>query len=743
MHKWAKQYEMECRLLSRRAMLMSLPMVYAAFFWLVMYFNFKNPMQNLYYSIDRIQSVGHTMTLGVAIFLGITLARRDLAKSAYDWVKSYPISSGVQLTAKYAAILSYLTIFTILIAASMLIAGQISGLEVTIVWPRVQYFAIQYEVSYAVTAALGMLLGVIISNRAVYLIGFCAWIFGTFFMEIFVLERYGWHLLKTFHLSQLFIESGKWYQTWSVALFADERNASRVFVLMFAMLLLAVSILVLNYKRPVRRTSHSWIAAVCILAVCAGTFIPYSSIWAEKNDQIQAILHDPNVKMEGESGGEHQNIFAISSYDLSITQKEQDILEGFAVMRLEAKAVDREADALKFTLNRAFAIKELHINDEPASYDREGDWITVRVPEYANEPTDYEIVIRYQGKLVIPSNSNFDVYYSFSSGENTYLGGMIGWYPIPGTQSIYEYRVGAAEEDRTLLLANTLQVEPVDMRVTFRNFKNEMYTTLDKMELKSRAEAGDLAASDEDQVFAGRVTSPLTAIGASFSEMTSEIVPLKVYSTPFAQRSVQHVMSLVEEQFAYFKSWLPSLQPQFKQLYMYGDPLYLSSLSDIHNASYIHNDLNSSYDAFTARNWMNALMFGDQAGADMLLATLSERNQLTETTADIRHLIGMICWYVYYLDYEHEPQHEAMSNSMLAYYLMRYDALSSDLHHMAAQIISQVDQAMQAGQTDQVKQVLHHFYKQDLSVPPVKPNEVDFITPQQWNKVWDQVMSDE
>lgn len=743
MHKWAKQYVLECRLLSRRVVLMSLPIVYAAFFWLVMYFNFKNPMQNLYYSIDRIQSVGHTMTLGVAIFLGISLARRDLARLAYEWVKSYPISSAVQLTAKYAAILSYLTIFTILIAASMLIAGQISGLEVKIVWPRMLYFTIQYEVSYAVTVALGMLLGVIISNRAVYLIGFSAWMFGTFFMEIFVLERYGWHLLKTFHLSQLFIESGKWYQTWSVALFADERNASRVFVLMFAMLLLAASILVLNYKRPVRKTAKSWIASVCVLAVCSAAFIPYSSIWAEKNNQIQAILHDPNVQMEGESSAEHQNIFALSSYDLSITQNDQDILEGYAVMQLEAKAVDAQTDTLKFTLNRAFVINELHINDELVTYVREGDWITVRVPEYTKKPADYELVIRYQGKLVIPSNSNFDVYYSFSSGENTYLGGMIGWYPIPGKQSIYEYRMGATEEDRTLLLANKLQVEPVNMQVTFRNFKNEMYTTLGKTELKSRAGAGDLAAADEDQVIAGRVTSPLTAIGASFTETTSAVVPLKVYSTPFAQRSVQHVMSLVEEQFAYFKSWLPSLEPQYKQLYMYGDPLYLSSLSDIQNASYIHNDLNSSYDAFTARNWMNALIFGDQAGADMLLAWLSERNQLTETTADIRHLIGMLCWYVYYLDYEHEPQHEAMSNSMLSYYLMRYDALSSDLYHMAAQMISEVDQAIEAGQTEQVKQVLHHFYKQDLSVPPVKPNETDFITPQQWNKVWDQVMSDE
>ena len=201
MNKWLKQCSFELWLTLRNPFFLAMPLVYSIFFLLAAS-QIRGNMSNLYVSMQVTHAWFHTVSLGIAMLLGILMVRRDLCRSAYEWNRSLPVSFHMLLSAKYMTGQLYLLLFTAPVAGIFYFISSASGVDAGTAIRHTFQLGVQSEISYFVTFALAMLLGVSIPNRVVYLIGFCAWMFGTLFMEIFLIEESGMLFLRTFHLSQ-------------------------------------------------------------------------------------------------------------------------------------------------------------------------------------------------------------------------------------------------------------------------------------------------------------------------------------------------------------------------------------------------------------------------------------------------------------------------------------------------------------------------------------------------------------
>lgn len=203
MKKWQHLFQFELRMIFGNLWLLAMPVL----FGLLLFWNLRLPGQKLEFFNEAYSNLAflHTMSLGLTMLIGVLTIRRDIRRPSYEWSAAMPVSYAARLSAKYLAGVLYFTIFTLLAGAAFAWSSSQMDVDPALTWGYTKYFAVTYEVSYLVTLALAMLLAVCIANRAVYLIAFCAWMFGTFFMDLFLLDRNKWYVLRTFHLNQLFV----------------------------------------------------------------------------------------------------------------------------------------------------------------------------------------------------------------------------------------------------------------------------------------------------------------------------------------------------------------------------------------------------------------------------------------------------------------------------------------------------------------------------------------------------------
>ncbi|MDQ0339833.1 signal transduction histidine kinase [Caldalkalibacillus uzonensis] len=185
MSKWWRQLRLELKLIFSNRFFLVLPVLFGA--WML--YSLMNVPDykpyNLMINIYDFHKLGHTMSLGAAMLLGILLVRRDSNPTTYDWLGSWPVPPFILVSAKFVAGFLYLSTFTLVMAAVFIGVGYYRGLTWSHMAGALAQYMLQYEWAYAVTLALAMFLAAAIRLRIVYLIGFCAWMFGTYFMDIF------------------------------------------------------------------------------------------------------------------------------------------------------------------------------------------------------------------------------------------------------------------------------------------------------------------------------------------------------------------------------------------------------------------------------------------------------------------------------------------------------------------------------------------------------------------------------
>ncbi|WP_410772240.1 ABC transporter permease [Fontibacillus sp. BL9] len=723
MNKWLRQFRFEWSMIFRNLWLLALPLAFAVMnVWTI---GSVAPEANLLNEAYTFHAFVHTMTLGLVMLVGILSVRRDIRRSSYEWSSALPVPYATKVSAKYLAALIYFSIFTLVAAAVFAWFSAQRGITPEITVEYALYFAVTYEISYMVTLALAMLLAIAIPNRIVYLIGFCAWMFGTFFMDIFLIDKARLYPLQTFHLSRMFLVTNQPNDTWGFRLLGDELLYSRLFVLSFVLLLLVAGVTVLNLIRPTKHKLAVWSVSAFAVLLAALAFVPYGQIWQQRYEGYYAKLADPTLKSLDESPEwNSSDLFKITEYDLNVVREANDSLRVTAKLTIPGDDLKVKGNReLNLTLNRNFKVQTIKIGEDAASFSRKGDQLDIELPASIPEGL-IEVEITYAGTMMdyAPGFQGQGSLYAFVKGDDLFLPGYIAWYPLAGHQPIY-----VKEMDGSGIQLGAAFIPHAPYSTTFKlsltGFDRPLYTSL----TETGREHGK-------QAFEGQVSEGLSLFGGDFLELESGDFPGKAVTTPYNAKLGEDILAQWKKMYAYFSGWIHPFESRLDQLLFLPNENYVKY--SVENETYVMTYL---FDKdYASKMLMNQMLLGSRKG-DYLIENMSE---------DVRLQIRGLMWYLYTREEEGFSDEEIWQGSGNGYLIQELYARDegTDPDRVGLQMVKQVAQALDEGKYKQVKEVLNYFYAKGLEVPDpnVEPSIADNKIPfTEWEKEWKRVMGDE
>ncbi|RRJ62038.1 hypothetical protein EHV15_02945 [Paenibacillus oralis] len=729
MSQWRMLFRFELRMIFRNPWFLTMPMLFALLLvWFVGRVSVREA--DFYQEAYTYMALFHTMTLGLVMLLGVLTVRRDIRRPSYEWSSALPVTYAAKISAKYAAGLLYFSLFTLLAGAVYAWASAQVGAASGVTLEFTGYFAASYEVSYIVTLALGMLLAICIPNRACYLIAFCAWMFGTFFMDIFLLDRNHWYVLRAFHLSQLVMNGDLGIDTWGIRLIADEQAVSRRFVLAFALLLLAAGTVILNRLRPTGRRAYSWTAAGIALLLAAGAFVPYGSIWQERYAEYEAKLLDPTIPTDNEflfaqasSAAKSAGFLAITDYDIDLKRTADDRLHVNVRLQIPAERLQGSRE-LAFTLNRTFRVQDVQVAGAAATFTQQGERLTVKPAEPVTGGL-LPVEMKYSGAMIdyMPRNQAQGAYNAFVQGKNVDLPWYMAWYPLPGDYPVYlklkkgkAFTLRLAEEFRLTEEYRERGFSPIHFRLNVSGFETPLFSNLTES-----------ARRRDGQMFESDVLTGVRLVGGEFAELEHSGLPVRLVTTPYSVRRAEKMFADLNEMYRYFTSWIPDFRPKLEQVLVL--PMYIP-----------YNRMNLE-DRTLLMNWLSRDREEDsETDAEMLmyrmlLGTDDGKFEITDSSKDVRPQIRALMWYVYCLeqtDYTEEDMKKGSQSKIL-----------SDLfqNRVGLQMVREVETALDEGKSNQVKEMLNYFYSLGLEIPGTEFDaDKGGITYGEWLREWKKVM---
>lgn len=731
MHKWWRHSLLELRLLFGNPLFASLPIIYAILFIIMMLqaASGNGPNHNLYTAAYSFHMLGHTMTLGPAMLIGILSIRRDVRRRSFEWNHSLPVSFFTLLSSKYVVSLLYFSLFTLSTSVIFYILSVSQGIAGHIAMMHTMQFAVQYEVSYMVTLALAMLLGASIPNRIVYLIGFCAWMFGTFFMEIYIISELRWMPAQVFHLNQFFLQSNRFeYENWGYDLFGEDLMSSRWFVLAFTFLLLTVCLFLLNRKRPTMLLKAGWLAVLGAVVLTAAAAVPYGTLWAERYAQMDAKLEDPTVSYIDDP--EDGSFYHVSSYDIKLKRLPNDELRVMAKLTIPASELSGMRQ-LPLTLNRMFKLERVQLQGIDAPYRRQGDRLSVRMVGDAKRG-DIQAELEYRGKVMdFMSGYSREEFSAYSVGPEVKLDGFIAWYPLPGHQQVY---LKSDNEDRPPKYVY-LGWEFGRMRYSFGEMKLEvegypvpLYTGMQELERRPGYQRfEDRGIEQNISLYGGRF----------WKEIRRNDLPITIVTTPYMEKASVLMLRDMQKKYDYFSKWVPAFNSNVDKILYLGQGFDYPRVDHrliLSSNQYTYNYLNLSGE------WMNSILFGNQDGLNYYFE---------HPERDVRGKISSLFWYVYYVEEKglsDKQLRSAYGNLRSVQQLLFKNGDGDDPQNkIGISMAQQVRRALEEGRGDQVKELLVHFYQQGLMLPSTERNSYlnpeSPITYEEWQQQWDAMLN--
>ncbi len=733
MNKWFFSFKLHCKFLFANWFFVALPPLFGAWFAVKLSQIGPPVSQDLYLYVYDFHKIQHTLSLGVAMLIGIVLVRRDTDRPAYEWNASLPVSAATMTTAKYAAGLLYLTSFTAVMAAVFILFGVRRELMPGDIAAQTGFFALQYEVSYAVTLALSMFLALVIPNRISYLIAFCAWIFGTFFIDTFIISRYGLFFLKTFHLNQFFLYNSPYENgAWGYYISAGETRLSRLFVCAFAAMLLCVVIAVLNRRRPSGGAKRWTMLAILAVIGSAAAFAPYGLLWKERYEANAEKLKNapwaPDYYGRADAG--EIETFAVNSYDITVKRQKGDSLKVIALIRFPAPDVSGQAAV--FTLNRTFHITRTVLDGEEIEAVRSGDFFRINKAHLDTRTEEHTLQVEYEGTVFDWNLGRNEAIAGFVRGEHLFLPSHLAWYPLPGEQHIYLRGDDDTEQNRQSGLRDR-----ADFRVALEGFPGKVYATI--------RESG---AENETRIFRQNDVEGVTLFGGRFIEVISPDERLSVVTTSSNRLEAEQFLREISKMNQYFASWIGEPSGNLRRIFYfpfhamgnYNGRLgsYYGNYEQISgNSLVIGETLHHNLDEYQATDAVNALWFGD----------LEVGTTFSENAGDPRYsIVGEIrraFYYLYYRDHLQMGDREITGSRNVIPALM---GPWSDRGEEKA-IFGMIDEAVADGKAERVKRVLLHFYRKGLTIRAADADagryEYPLLTMKDWQREWERVMHDE
>lgn len=715
MYKWYKQFATEWLLIRRNWLLLLAVPLFGAWMVYDMATVSEWESHNVYIRAYDFSYVGQTMTLGVAIMLGMLTVRRDTIERRAEMLETWPLGNATWLTAKYVALFVYLSLFTVMMIVIMLISYIRQDIPLAVIWKDVGFLAVQCELSYAVTLALGMALAAWIRHRVVYLIGFCAWMFGTFFIDLVLIERLQWIYFKTFHLSQI-LRNALWNaDVWGASLVSEELLRSRLFVLLFTACLLSILVMTLYMRRP---ESGRSLARASMLVLITGLVVGgvwYGALWQERIEHYHADLaHYPKETYEQPA---EQSVtatdglpFQVDAYDLQVSQTGKREIAVHATLTLDPGQVRDDAD-VSFTLNHTFAVTQVQVNGKSVNFQREWDTLTIKRKDLPAADGKWTVAVNYKGEVEHYSVDPEHISH-FVVDDQVFLPYFMAWYPLPGKQDLYTvHEEEGPHDERRHLISQSQTIVPgsSDMKLSLNGFSGKVYATLDNG--KGKPEGGG-----PSQTYSGSTDRGVTLVAGNLVEVTYKEMHL-ITSPSNRSEGKQFLKDWHDKVVTYYDEWLFEDEQSHKIQNIFYIPLehavkypvswrdigiapllnanwFLSEQRHYRLTAFIERD-NMAY-FYPAQSAMNVYLFNDSN-----IFSLESDDSNPNMTAAIRTAYV----YLYVREQLHQSHDEAM-------YLVgdRLGVMDEEMSR-ELQVLEMIGQAVDSGKLGQVKKLLHDVYK--------------------------------
>ncbi|MWC29023.1 hypothetical protein [Paenibacillus sp. MMS18-CY102] len=726
---------LECKLLFRLRWPMILPL--GAGIWVFMSLTLPAGADippNFYGDASQQHAVVQSLTAVLPALLGVLLMRRDLLSGNFDWSFGSPLPNALLVAAKFTAGLLYMGLFIGFISAGDAIAAARFGLSGNAIAYELGWILLHYGMTYGITLALGMAIGALMPSRFALPVAFLGWVFGAFFLQIYALPETDWYMLKAFMLSHLLNDSTSFGNDgWTPSLYWSEYAKLALFVAAFGLFLLTLATAAVRRVRPsMHNRRHPATAAAVALLLSIAAALPYAHLWMERLDRV-ALIRSTAPSYEAISPHEPYQ-FQLSSVSIVAERMPSDRLRSDVTVTVPLhngaplpaspeveKVAWLQPNRLAFLLHPAMAIQSIQWDGHPVDWNRSGERVFVTIPPIAGNASVGTIEFRYEGKLLDwARTNNSEGYWSFIHGGSLYLPGTVGWYPLPGGDSLF-YKGSTARGGPGNYVNRTDVTSHLsaDFDVTMKGFDEQLFATLPAWEAHASDAPGTKSAFANVQRFKGSRAQSIDIIGGHFKELRHNSDATTIVTTDGDFKRSSLLLFELEQIEHYYAGWLPGLHP-VQQIWTapiftvmpvgggYGEMLKNDTLL-------LSGSVNGMYDS-DLRLAANMLLFHD------LDTNAADWTLLDPATSQPLSMIYDIRNAVRYMHDAEQPDARPIS-------------LLSDSEQWLA-IKAQIDQALEAGRTNQVKQVLSKLWTRGLTLPGNLT-----ITMEDWNMAWNEEMN--
>ncbi len=506
-------------------------------------------------------AIGHTLSLGVIFLASVLAIRREKQTVLLDWTNSLPNSFLSIVLAKYLSLVLYSSVFTMFFFLTFIWQGASYGKDIPNLVEQGILLSLQSQLSYGVSIALGMVLAVLISNRIVYIIVFCAWMFGTFFMEGYIIQRYQLYFLKTFHLNQFFLDASHSYD-WGSRLARKETIYSQLFVFFFSLFLLAITIIKSSTDRISSYEKRKWAIFVVVTVLTLSSFVPYGTFWVNRIDHYEQLRANAVTHVDEESGELFDTVgefYHVDSYSIEMERMGNSTVAIHTEMIIPENEVEVP---VHFTLYPTFEVESVVWNGMEADFVKEEHLITLPATEQLKKNT---LEVSYTGSLHEWGQVfGKEKYFAFLDKGDMYFPSYIGWYPLPGNYPIYT-SIGSHVEDyintihfnRHIQLNQRLPLSNFD--VTLKNFNQNVFSTSHE----------NRVGKDGSQILKSRDAKGITLLSNKGLVESKENLPFPIIAKKENLGKLQHQLADMMEVEKYFQDWLgDSMENNMKLAYI-------------------------------------------------------------------------------------------------------------------------------------------------------------------------------
>jgi len=688
---------------------------------------------NLYASEAHMQLIALLTT--VPVITGVLLIRRDIFNPTYEWSLGLPVTNRVFIGSKWLAGFLYCSLFTCFIQLAYLLVARDNGLPWASILRYLSFYTVQYETSFGISLALGIIIGALMPLRFALPIAFCGWIFGSLFVPVFLTNLFNMYPVNAFSLNHTIGASGNAINgTWDFQLQKMESLLLFIINVSFALFMLCAAAALLARIRPVKRPKAPHLIMWTALLVAVASLVPYSGLWADRFER------QSHIEAASSSATEHQEpyMFKITSMALDVTRLPDNTLWFKAAIRLPTSkgALVPSAPGVTevgthspghatFLLYPNLQVTHLSVDGKSISWQQNNDRVSFAIAALLPDQDEHLVELEYTGSLHEWALDLSSTYYrAFVENKNVFLPTAIGWFPIPGGSGLFTTNQ-AIIRNRT----DALQYMSAEIDLRMSGFPGKLFASI--------------PAADDDKPEARHwrqaATNQLNVIGGNFEKVSIPGEPVSIITTLGNVESSKKFLETIKERRAFYEKWTGKPLTKLRQIFYFPmkdtfNQLHESNAYLANDTLFITQTIHSSIDQSLERV-MNLLLFGDIVSNYILISDWDNQNkQMEETYSIVQELRLIITNYIWFkeqgLDYS------------FPYY-------NSPLHSKMTEMI---DTAYKEGKHELVRRVLLHFMEQGLGIQENYSFDADLAAdPQtaqlyhygsiiwdQWLKVWNE-----